>query len=73
VSPTNLSMRVPIPEGLRLDLFAKYTTPSTLSSNYLNISLRKFMSEVTHVSRSHESPQEENEVLKKSLVTPILR
>jgi hypothetical protein len=69
-SPDNLSLMVPIPEGLRLDLSAKYTTPSTLSSKS---SKKFFMWEVAPMSRIHASPQEENEVLNKSSVTPIFQ
>jgi hypothetical protein len=39
-NPGNLSLMVPIPEGLRLDLSAKYTMPSTLSLKSSKKSLR---------------------------------
>jgi hypothetical protein len=64
---------VPIPEGLRLDLYAKYTMPSTLSLKSSKKSLRNIMREVAPVSRSHASFQGLYTVLNKSYVTPILQ
>jgi hypothetical protein len=63
---------VPTLEGLRLDLFAKYTMSSTLSSKSSKIYLRNFMWEVAPLSRIHASPQEASEALNKSSVTHTL-
>jgi hypothetical protein len=69
----NLSLMVLILEGLRIDLSAKYTTPSTLSSKSSKKSLQNVMWEVAPVLRSYESPQEENELLNNSSINPILQ
>jgi hypothetical protein len=66
-------MMVPIPEGLILDLYAKYTMPSTLSSKYSKKSIRNVMWEVVPVSRIHAYTQEANQVSNTSSVTPILQ
>jgi hypothetical protein len=47
--------------------------PSTLSLKSSKTSLRKAMWQVAPMSRNCASLQEENEVLKKYLVTPILQ
>ena len=59
--------------GLNLDLYAKYTNPSTLSFRSSKKSFLKIMWKVALVSSNHVYLLEANEALNRTLCTPILQ